>query len=86
MSQAVKIPKTEMKKALRDAARLSSRSISVPAEHGLRIGRAMERDPQVGRSRVEIALRGLEPVSLDSLAESEQDAGLPRWKPAPQAG
>lgn len=82
MSQAVKISEIEMK-ALRDAARLNSRSISGQAEHWLRIGRAMERDPQVGYSRVEMALRGLEPVSLDSLAEAEQDDFIQSLADAP---
>lgn len=82
MSQAVKISDIEMK-ALRDAARLNSRSISGQAEHWLRIGRAMERDPQVGYSRVEMALRGLEPVALDSLSEAEQDDFIQNLADAP---
>ena len=82
MSQAVKISDIEMK-ALRDAARLNSRSISGQTEHWLRIGRAMERDPQVGYSRVEMALRGLEPVALDSLSEAEQDDFIQNLADAP---
>lgn len=82
MSQAVKISDMEMK-ALRDAARVNSRSISGQAEHWLRIGRAMERDPQVGYSRVEMALRGLEPLSLDSLAEAGQDEFIQAMADAP---
>lgn len=73
MGQAVKISDTEME-ALRDAARLGSRSISGQAEHWIRIGRAVERDPDIGYSRIEMALRGLEPISLDSLGEVDQDA------------
>ena len=82
MSQAVKISDIEMK-ALRDAARVNSRSISGQAEHWLRIGRALERDPQVGYSRVEMALRGLEPLSLDTLAEAGQDDFIQAMADAP---
>ncbi|MEP6720049.1 MAG: hypothetical protein ABJA77_01270 [Variovorax sp.] len=73
MAQAVKISDVEMN-ALRDAARLSSRSISGQAEHWIRIGRAIERDPAIGYSRIEMALRGLEPLVLDTLDEASQNA------------
>ena len=82
MAQAVKISDVEMN-ALRDAARLSSRSISGQAEHWIRIGRAMERDPAISYSRIEMALRGLEPVSLDSLDEAHQNAFFERMADAP---
>lgn len=73
MAQAVKVSEIEMD-ALRDAARLHNRSLSGQAEHWMRIGRAVERDPAIGFSRVELALRGLEPMSLDGLRDEEQDA------------
>ncbi|MDB5826226.1 MAG: hypothetical protein JWQ73_446, partial [Variovorax sp.] len=62
----------------RDAARVNSRSISGQAEHWIRIGRAIERDPAIGYSKVEMALRGLEPLALDSLGEADQDAFIER--------
>lgn len=83
MPQAVKISDPEMN-ALRDAARINSRSISGQAEHWMRIGRAVERDPSLGYSRIEKALRGLEPVSLDALSEDQQDAFLADMANAPQ--
>lgn len=73
MAHAVKISDLEMN-VLRDAARLNSRSLSGQAEHWMRIGRAVERDPAIGYSRVERALRGLEPLELDALGEDQQDA------------
>lgn len=73
MAQAVKVSDGEMS-ALRDAARLHNRSLSGQAEHWMRIGRAVERDPTIGYSRIDMALRGLEPISLDRLGEQEQDA------------
>jgi hypothetical protein len=82
MGQAVKISDTEME-ALRDAARVSSRSISGQAEHWIRVGRAVERDPMLSYSRIELALRGLEPVALDTLGEAEQDDLLDRMGTAP---
>lgn len=84
MAQAVKISDAEMS-ALRDAARLSSRSISGQAEHWIRIGRAIERDPDIGYSRIELALRGLEPLALDTLAEAIQDEFFERLADAPAA-
>lgn len=77
MGQAVKISDTEME-ALRDAARVNSRSISGQAEHWMRIGRAVERDPRLSHSRIEQALRGLEPLTLETLDEAAQDDFLER--------
>jgi hypothetical protein len=82
MGQAVKISDSEME-ALRDAARVSSRSISGQAEHWIRVGRAVERDPALSYSRIELALRGLEPVALDALGEAEQDDLIERIGTAP---
>ncbi|MET0540368.1 MAG: hypothetical protein ABWZ88_01295 [Variovorax sp.] len=82
MPQAVKISDHEMN-ALRDAARLSSRSISGQAEHWIRIGRAIERDPAMGYSRIEMALRGLDPIALDTLGEAEQNAFIESMADAP---
>lgn len=73
MSQAVKISDAEMK-ALREAAAMNSRSISGQAEHWMRIGRAFERSPEFGYSKIERALKGLEPLALDALTETEQEA------------
>ncbi len=77
MSQAVRISEPEMK-ALRAAAQINSRSIAGQAEHWMRIGRAVERDPTIAYSRIELALRGLHPIDLDTLSEAEQDAFLDR--------
>jgi len=82
MAQAVKISDLEMD-ALRDAARVNSRSISGQAEHWIRIGRAIERDPTIGYSKVDLALRGLEPLALDTLGDAEQDAFIERMGDAP---
>jgi hypothetical protein len=70
MSYAVKISEIEMN-ALRESAALQSRSLSGQAEHWLRLGRAFERDPRFGFSKVELALKGL--LSPDELADSEQE-------------
>ena len=82
MAQAVKISDGEMD-ALRDAARVNSRSISGQAEHWIRIGRAVERDPMVAYSKIEMALRGLEPLVLDSLSKADQDDFIERMGNAP---
>ncbi len=71
MSQAVKISDEEML-ALREAAGLNSRSISGQAEHWLRIGRAVERNPEYGYVKIERALKGLLPVSQLSGSEQEE--------------
>lgn len=70
MAQAVKISDVEYE-AIREAAVINSRSLSGQAEHWIRIGRAVERDPGIAYSRIEQALRGLMPV--DDLTGDEQD-------------
>ena len=49
----------------------------------IRIGRAIERDPTIGYSKVDLALRGLEPLALDTLGDAEQDAFIERMGDAP---
>ena len=70
MSAAVKISDTEMA-AIREAAKLQSRSIAGQAEHWLRLGRAFERDPRFGYAKVEQALKGL--LDVDDLNDQEQE-------------
>jgi hypothetical protein len=82
MSQAVKISDTEME-ALREAALVNSRSLSGQAEHWLRIGRAVERDPRFSYARIEQALRGL--LSPDELDTDEQDEFFDRYAEAMHA-
>ena len=81
MNHAVRISEPEMKE-LRKAAQINSRSIAGQAEHWMRIGRAVERDPGVAYSRIERALRGLQPLDLDSLGADEQEAFLDRFEDA----
>ena len=71
MSQAVKISDIEME-AVRAAAAINSRSIAGQAEHWIRLGRAVERNPEFGFEKVERALRGL--ASVDSLSSSKRDS------------
>lgn len=87
MSQAVNISQAEMT-ALREAARLNSRSISAQAEHWLRIGRAVERDPRFSYAMIEQALRGL--LSPDDLEANKQEGFFDRmgdglWESSPDA-
>jgi hypothetical protein len=70
MSQAVKISDAEYE-AVRQAAAVNSRSLAGQAEHWLRIGRAVERNPEIAYSRIERALRGL--LSVDALNGDEQE-------------
>lgn len=76
MSQAVKISDADMQ-ALREAANIHNRSISGQAEHWLRIGRAVERNPAIGYTRIEQALKGL--LSPDELSGEEQEEFLDRF-------
>jgi hypothetical protein len=76
MAKAVKICDSEMEE-LRGAAAVHSRSISGQAEHWLRIGRAVERDPRFGYVQIEEALKGLRPVS--SLSDEQQDEFFERF-------
>ncbi|HSV51918.1 MAG TPA: hypothetical protein VLJ57_07370 [Burkholderiaceae bacterium] len=73
VSHAVKISDTEMK-AVREAAAINSRSIAGQAEHWIRLGRAVERNPEFGYVKVERALKGLE--SVDDLSDNEQEMFL----------
>jgi hypothetical protein len=75
MSQAVKISDPEMQ-AVREAASINNRSISGQAEHWIRIGRAVERDPRFGYVRIEQALKGL--LSIDDLDGDEQEEFMDR--------
>ncbi len=72
MNYAVRISESEMQE-LRAAAEVNSRSIAGQAEHWMRIGRAVERDPAMAYSQIELALRGLKPLKLDELSDDEQD-------------
>jgi hypothetical protein len=76
MAHAVKISDPEME-ALREAAAVNSRSIAGQAEHWLRIGRAVERDPRFGYVQIEQALKGLRPVS--SLSDEQQEEFFERF-------
>jgi hypothetical protein len=76
VAQAVKISDPEME-VLREAAAVNSRSISGQAEHWLRIGRAVERDPRFGYVQIEQALKGLRPVS--SLSDEQQEEFFERF-------
>jgi len=69
MNHAVRISEDEMLE-LRQAAQLNRRSIAGQAEHWMRIGRAIERDPKVSYALIETALRGLEPAALDTLDDA----------------
>jgi hypothetical protein len=82
MGAAVKISDTEMQ-AIREAAAINSRSISGQAEHWIRIGRAVERNPDFSYARIEQALRGLMPAS--QLTEGEQEDYLDRLGDAMRA-
>ena len=76
MSQAVKISDTEYE-AVRVAAQVNSRSLSGQAEHWLRIGRAVERNPEIAYTRIERALHGL--MSPDDLTGEEQEEYFDRF-------
>lgn len=76
MSAAVKISYTELA-ILRETAELQNRSISGQAEHWLRLGRAFEKNPNVGYTRVQEALKGLR--SVDDLSNEEQEEYLDRF-------
>lgn len=67
---SIKIPAAEMARVRAEAA-LQSRSVSGQAAHWLRLGQAFERDPMVGYSRVERALKAQ--LSLDELTGEEQE-------------
>jgi hypothetical protein len=68
---SIKIPAAEMAQ-VRTAAALQGRSISSQAAHWLRLGQAFERDPMVGYSRVERALKAQ--LSMSELAGDELSA------------
>jgi hypothetical protein len=68
---SIKIPESEIIQ-IRAAAALHDRSISGQAAHWIRLGQAFERDPMVGYSRVERALKAQ--LSLDQLSGAEQEA------------
>jgi hypothetical protein len=75
MSNAVRISEAEMAE-LRRAAELNNRSVSGQAEYWMRLGRAAERNPTMTMSRIEAALRGLQPADPGDLDEGELDALL----------
>lgn len=64
-------------RALREAAEVHNRSVSGQAEHWIRLGRAVERDPRFGFVQIEEALRGLRPVS--SLTDEQQEEYFDRF-------
>jgi hypothetical protein len=75
MPQTVKISDGEMEK-VREAAELNSRSIAGQAEHWIRLGRAVERDPRFGYTRIEQVLKGL--MRVEDLTDDEQEDYLDR--------
>jgi hypothetical protein len=75
MSNAVRISEAEMAE-LRRAAELNNRSVSGQAEYWMRLGRAAERTPTMTMSRIEAALRGLQPVDPGDLDDDEHDEFL----------
>ncbi len=75
MSNAVRISEAEMAE-LRRAAELNNRSVSGQAEYWMRLGRAAERNPTMTMSRIEAALRGLQPVDPGDLDDDEHDEFL----------
>ena len=75
MSHAVRISEAEMLE-LRRAAELNNRSIAGQAEYWMRLGRAAERNPQMTMTRIEAALRGLQPVDPGQLEDDEHEAFL----------
>lgn len=81
MNHAVRISEKEMAE-LRKAARLNSRSLAGQAEHWMRLGRALERNPDISYSRIEMALQGLEALDLDTLDETQQEDFLDRFADA----
>jgi hypothetical protein len=74
-SQAVKVS-AELVENLRDAAELHSRSIAGQAEHWMRLGRLVERDPRFGVVAIEQALSGQ--LSPDALTGDQQEVYLDR--------
>ena len=87
MAAAVKISDVEME-AVREAAKINSRSIAGQAEHWMRIGRAVESNPRYGYAQIEEALRGLRPVN--SLSDAQQEEFFDSFAadtlvPSPQA-
>jgi len=74
MSQPVKVSDLEMDAA----ARINSRSIAGQGEQWMRIGGAVERDPSLSFSRIEMALRGLEALDLDTLEDAAPDDFIER--------
>ncbi|MCL2716219.1 MAG: ParD-like family protein [Alphaproteobacteria bacterium] len=86
MGSAVKLSDTTIS-ALRDAAHVHSRSMSGQAEYWIKLGRAVEHDPSFNLSRIDRALRGIEPVALDGLSRQELDLlflGMAQAGPTPQ--
>jgi len=75
VNHAVRISEDEMLE-LRQAAQLNRRSIAGQAEHWMRIGRAVERDPKVSYALIETALRSLGPAPLEGLDEAEHGEAL----------
>ena len=77
MAQPVKISDEDMD-AVRQAARLHNRSLASQAEHWLRLGRAVERDPRFGFVQIEEALHGLRP--MHELTGEQQESVLDRFE------
>lgn len=82
MSNAVRISDAEMTE-LRRAAELNNRSISGQAEYWMRLGRAAEQNPTMTMTRIEAALRGLQPVDPGELDDDEHDELLLSLAKAP---
>ena len=84
MSSPVRISDEEMAE-VRRAAQLNQRSISAQVEYWVKLGRAAERSPGMTMSRVEAALRGLQPINEIELTEAEQDDLLMRVGEGPMS-
>ena len=70
MGQSIKISDTE-RDIVRREAEISSRSIASQVAHWMRIGRAIERSPQLTYAHIRDALEGRR--SPDALSGEEQD-------------
>ena len=73
--QAVKVSSAQYE-ALKKAAALHSRSVSGQAEHWIRLGRAVELNPDVAYSAIDSALRGLDQEAPGGPAGGQLPAGV----------
>lgn len=72
MAEAINISDGDILDLRREAA-IHDRSIAAQAEYWMRLGREVERNPEMSSARVELALRGLiDPSDLMTGDEQEQ--------------